>query len=76
MEKRKRAGQRVSEVPECWREGTAILNGVTNVRHIEKVRFSQRLEGNRVNQVDDRRKSISDEGNCTKPLSGKPLVCV
>ena len=32
--------------------GTAILNRVTNIRHIEKVRFSQRLEGNKVNRAD------------------------
>lgn len=43
-------GIRNATVP---RVGIAIFNRVTSIRHIEKVRFSRRLEGNRVNQVDD-----------------------
>lgn len=34
------------------RVGIAILNRVTSIRHIEKVRFPRRREGNRVNQAD------------------------
>lgn len=37
-----------------WGESTALLNRVTSIRHIEKVKFLQRLEGNRVNNNNEK----------------------
>lgn len=53
MGKRKRAGRvKASDMAECYPEGTALLNRVGSIRHAERVRAPQRLEGNRVNQAD------------------------
>lgn len=50
---------------QCWGEGTVILNRVTSIRHIEKVKFLQRLEGNRVNDNNEKHFKI----NSAKALS-------
>lgn len=50
---------------QCWGEGTVILNRVTSIRHIEKVKFLQRLEGNRVN--DNNEKHFKINSQCKGP---------
>lgn len=50
-----------------WGAGTAIFDRVTSIKHNEKARSSQRLEGNRVNQQMAEERAIQREQSVPRP---------